>query len=145
MKLYFLREILAEKLNDIIQSIVLNQFFYLLLTLLFVPLMSQIYVATMILSLRAKADIDNLAEKQAFIDGRELTNIEKYRVSSDAFDLIYPDNNVFDIRAGPTRAVSDGYWIFLKPMIKGKHNIQVMGSCSSGKTKVDVMLHLDVT
>jgi hypothetical protein len=92
---------------------------------------------------RAKSDIDG-AEKHAFIDGRELTDIDKYRVLSNGFDITYPAQNVFGIRPGLTRAVSDGYWLFLKPMNRGKHDMHVTGACSSGKTKVDVILHLDV-
>jgi hypothetical protein len=56
-----------------------------------------------------------------------------------------PDNNVVEATPGHTRAVSDGYWVFLQPLAPGKHKIFATGSCSSGKTKVDVIFHVTVT
>jgi len=97
------------------------------------------------LQIRAQSDINDIVEKQALIDGKSILEIEKYRVKTKAFDIVYPENNVFGLSKGPTRAVSDGYWIFLKPMQVGSHNIYVAGSCSSGKTKLDVTLHLSVS
>ncbi len=97
------------------------------------------------LQIRAQRDIDDIVEKQALIDGKSILEIEKYRVKTKAFDIIYPENNVFGLSKGPTRAVSDGYWIFLKPMQAGSHILYVAGSCSSGKTKLNVTLHLSVS
>jgi hypothetical protein len=96
------------------------------------------------LQIRAQNDIDDIVEKQASIDGKRISEIEKYRVKTKAFDIVYPKNNVFGVSDGSTRAVSDGYWIFLKPMQKSSHILYVSGSCSSGKTKLDVTLHLNV-
>jgi len=93
---------------------------------------------------RAKRDIDDIVNKEATIDGMEVQNIEKYRVQSPIFDLTYPENNVFELSSGTSRAISDGYWVFLKPLSPGMHNIHVAGSCSSGKTQVDVTWHLNV-
>lgn len=97
------------------------------------------------LQIRAQNDIDDIVEKYASIDGKMIDDIEKYRVRSQAFDIVYPKDNVFGIKGGPTKAVSDGYWIFVKPMDKSNHDLQVIGSCSSGKTHVNVTLHLKVT
>jgi hypothetical protein len=74
----------------------------------------------------------------------ELQNVEKYRVQSPVFDLTYPKSNVFGLPSGPTRAISDGYWVFLKPLSPGMHDVYAAGSCSSGKTKVECMWHLNV-
>ena len=96
------------------------------------------------LILRAKKDIDDITYKEASIDGIKLKNVDKYRIASQPFDMTFPENNVFGARPGPTRAVSDGYWIFLKPLSLGKHTIRAAGSCSSGKTKVDTTWRITV-
>jgi hypothetical protein len=93
---------------------------------------------------RAKQDIDDIVNKEAVVDGMKLQDIEKYRVQSPVFDLTYPENNVFELSSGSTRAISDGYWVFLKPLSPGMHDIHAVGSCSSGKTRVDITWHLDV-
>jgi hypothetical protein len=93
---------------------------------------------------RAKKDMDDIVKKEAVIDGVKVQDVEKYRIQSSVFDLRYPENNVFELAALPTKAISDGYWVFLKPLSAGLHNIHAVGSCSSGKTTVDVTWHLDV-
>lgn len=93
---------------------------------------------------RAKSDIDDIVNKEATVDGVELHEVDKYRVASLPFDITLPENNVFGLEAGLTRAVSDGYWVFLKPLTPGKHEIHAAGSCSSGKTTVDITFRLTV-
>lgn len=43
----------------------------------------------------------------------------KYRISSSIFDMTLPKDNLFCGKQGETKAASDGYWIFLKPMPQG--------------------------
>ena len=93
---------------------------------------------------RAKQDIDDIVNKEAVVDGMKLQDVETYRVQSPVFDLTYPENNVFELSSGSTRAISDGYWVFLKPLSPGMHDIHAVGSCSSGKTRVDITWHLNV-
>jgi hypothetical protein len=45
----------------------------------------------------------------------------KYRISSPIFDMTLPKDNLFHGKPGQTKAASDGYWIFLKPMPQGKN------------------------
>lgn len=93
---------------------------------------------------RAKSDIDDIVNKEAIIDGENVKNLDSYRISSPPFDLTLPDNNLFGAPSGPTRGISDGYWIFLKPLPPGKHEIYAAGSCSSGKTSITCTYHLTV-
>jgi hypothetical protein len=93
---------------------------------------------------RAKEDIDSMVRKRLTIDGTGLTDIEKYRVRSRAFDLTFPEDNIFGFRPGITKAISDGYWIFLKPLSHGRHTIYASGSCYSGKTTESITWHLHV-
>jgi hypothetical protein len=47
--------------------------------------------------------------------------LSKYRISSPIFDMTLPSDNLFYGNRGYTKAASDGYWIFLKPMSQGRN------------------------
>jgi hypothetical protein len=94
---------------------------------------------------RAKMDIDDISRKEARIDNESLGEyISKCRVLTQPFRIDLPEDNLFGIKAGPTTAVSDGYWLFIKPLREGDHEIHVSGACSSGRTSIDVTWHLHV-
>jgi hypothetical protein len=93
---------------------------------------------------RAKKDIDDIVERFAEVDGWPIYNLGEYRVHAPPFKIFVVANNIFNIPPGDTTAVSDGYWIFLRPLNTGTHEIHTIGSCSSGKTCVDSRLHLIV-
>jgi hypothetical protein len=89
-------------------------------------------------------DLDNelelLARAQVFandvkyldvtVDGNHLENLYENRVQSEFFDLLFPENSVYDVEPGYTRAVCDGYWVFLKPLTIGKHEVHFVGVAS---------------
>jgi hypothetical protein len=79
------------------------------------------------LRLRAKEFMDKVRNLQAVVDGIKLQGLHKYRVQSSVFDLNFPTNCVYDVRPGFTRAVCDGYWVFLRPLSRGHHKIQFSG------------------
>ena len=86
----------------------------------------------------AKEDQDKVANTEATIDGVKLRKIDKCRVGSSVFDIILPKNNILGVKAGPSRAASDGYWVFLKALNgKGNHTIHFIG--------YEPDLHIDVT
>jgi hypothetical protein len=93
---------------------------------------------------RATKDIDDIVEKMAMVDGHPIQGIENYRVQAPPFEVTLIRDNIFDVVPGITTASSDGYWIFLKPLSIGDHEIHTRGSCSLGKTCVDSKLHLVV-
>ena len=64
----------------------------------------------------------------AAVNGTQLKNLENYRVQSHLFDLTFPENNVFSVAPGKTKAVSDGFWVFLEPLPSGNHDIDHSGS-----------------
>ena len=70
------------------------------------------------------------------VDGREFKNLEKYRVHSRAFNVSFAENNVFATNPGPTRAVSDGYWVILEPLSPGKHDIHFKASLTNPTTGI---------
>jgi hypothetical protein len=93
----------------------------------------------------AESNIDDIAKKEVIIDGMTLQNLKNYRVLSPPFDVTLPEKNFYGVRSGPTRAVSDGYWVFLKPLSLGKHEIYTAGSCLAGKINIEVIHHLIVS
>lgn len=93
---------------------------------------------------RANRDIDDIVEKFAEVNGQPIYNIEEYRVRTPPFETFLISNNIFNVTPGQTTAVSDGYWIFLRPLSTGKYEIHTIGACSSGKTRVDSKLYLTV-
>ncbi len=92
----------------------------------------------------AKKDMDDITEKEVTLNDIPQRDLELCRIFSGPFDLNYPPENVFNALPGLTRAVSDGYWLFLRPLPKGAYKIHTLGACSSGRTKVDVVYHLIV-
>jgi hypothetical protein len=77
----------------------------------------------------AKDQTDNVISLDASIDGIKIDNLkQKYRVQSQLFDVMFPNNNVFGVSAGPSKAVSDGYWVILQPLSPGRHEIHFSGS-----------------
>jgi hypothetical protein len=75
------------------------------------------------LAMRARNSMDRLICLQLIVDGKRLQNLSEYRVFSEFFDLTFPENNVYDVNFGNTRAVCDGYWAFLRPLSIGSHEI----------------------
>jgi hypothetical protein len=88
-------------------------------------------------------DINDIVIKTAIIDG---ISIPIYRIRSDPpiFPLTINDYNGFGIPGGYTNATADGYWVFLKYLPQGEHNIYFHGSCSGGIRNVTTSYHLRV-
>jgi hypothetical protein len=83
------------------------------------------------------------------VDGRQIQQFEKYRVHSRAFNVTFPENAIFGAEAGPSRAVSDGYWIILKPLPIGEHEILFKESLTNPITGIllfaqETKYHLNV-
>ena len=91
-----------------------------------------------------KRHMDDIVEKRASIDGEELLISEKFRFKSPPFKFSFPQNNIFGAREGPTKGAGDGYWIFMRPLQPGLHNISTYGSCMSGKIQIEAGIKLIV-
>jgi hypothetical protein len=79
---------------------------------------------------RCQDATNRLVQMEATIDGKTLDRLESYRVQSEVFDLTFPEDNVYNARPGLTRSVCDGYWLFIKPLLPGKHYIYFKGETS---------------
>jgi hypothetical protein len=81
-------------------------------------------------------DIDQASFLEVIIDDLHLTDLSKFRVQS-FFDLdLVVEGNIWNIQPGPTKAASDGFWVFLKPLSEGKHTISFQGVEPNFKTRV---------
>lgn len=89
----------------------------------------------------AKMHTDEVANMQFRIDDINIENLRDYRVVSDFFTIDFPLDNVFNVSPGLHRCVSDGYWLFFKPL-KKIAKVSSYGSCSSGITKISANYYL---
>ena len=92
-----------------------------------------------------KSNIDDIVIKQLVVDETNINAGYEHRVFSNAFNLYFPPNNLYDIESGFTTACSDGYWCFLKSLYPGEHKIHIFGSCLAGRIKIDLTYYLKVT
>lgn len=86
---------------------------------------------------RATERMDVVKDLQLIINGNVLDAqlIKRFRFRSPFIDIVLPEGNIFDKPHGVTHVVSDGYWLFLKPITQNT-TISSFGSCSSGITKI---------
>jgi hypothetical protein len=84
----------------------------------------------------AKREMDRITKLQVTIDGSEIRNLQSFRIQSPIFDVDLPKNNLFGGLSGPTRGVSDGYWLFLERLPRGSHRIESFGSCMGGQLSI---------
>jgi len=78
-----------------------------------------------------RRDMDDIVNKIASVDN---VDIPIYRIQSvpAIFPLVVNNENCIGIKGGLTMVAADGYWVFLKPLPLGNHEIYFHGSCSGG-------------
>jgi hypothetical protein len=92
----------------------------------------------------ANIRMDVVQELEIKINGLKLNKeLKKHRISTPFFNIVLPEDNIFDLPAGQRISVSDGYWIFFQPL---RENVKLSssGSCSSGRTSIRVNYELTV-
>jgi hypothetical protein len=72
----------------------------------------------------ATGDQDLVTQTGATLDGSAL---EVHRVQSPVFDITFPADNIFAAPEGSTQAVSEGFWVFVKPLPPGEHELHAEG------------------
>ena len=77
------------------------------------------------------------------VNGLQVTELMEYRVLSPLFDVELPQNNIMSLSPGIRRAISDGFWLFLKPQSESIE-ISSFGSCSSGQTRIGVTYKINL-
>lgn len=88
-------------------------------------------------------DEDDVLALSCTVDSRL---VPVFRVKSDPvmFTISIHEHNAFDTPGGITRATSDGYWVFLKYLGPGEHDLYFSGSCSAGIRNVKASYDLRV-
>jgi hypothetical protein len=75
----------------------------------------------------AKQMQDFVVSLQANINGTNISGLEKFRIQSPLFNFTLPKNNILGLPLQTTSAVSDGNWVFLKPLPIGNYIISFKG------------------
>ena len=75
----------------------------------------------------AKDEQDKVSSLYASIDGHKLENLPEYRVQSPLFNITLPKDNILNLYPQNTQGVSDGNWVFVKPLSIGNHTISFEG------------------
>lgn len=85
------------------------------------------------LSICAKQIQDTIIPEFATLNNVEIPNLENYRIQSNIFNLTIPENNILDLQPQITQAVSDGLWVFLKPLEVGNYELKFKGDVKNIK------------
>lgn len=86
----------------------------------------------------AKKMMDEVVKLPQLINGQQLPiDLRDYRMHSPVLDLVLPENNILNVKAGATSVVVDGFWIFFRPLAR-QISIETYGACRSGKTQIAV-------
>jgi hypothetical protein len=80
----------------------------------------------------AAADADRYANIVISINGTAIPDIGKYRVATEPFTLMLPEENILAAPAGATTAVADGYLVILEPLPAGEHDLVVSSELADG-------------
>ena len=93
---------------------------------------------------RVSSDENTITFKECHLDGK-FVPVQRVRSEPEVFEVEIDKDNAYNIRGGGiTSAVSDGYWIFLKPLSIGQHFIHFRGSCENGKLTSGADYHLQI-
>jgi hypothetical protein len=76
----------------------------------------------------AKEDQDKVNLVRVTVDGVDIPDMRDYRIQSPMFNLSLPENNAAGVPAQESTGVSDGYFVMLKPLSRGEHEIRSIGS-----------------
>lgn len=92
----------------------------------------------------AKFEMDQISNMRAMISDTNVNELKQYRIQSPLFNVTLPADNVLGLPAQTTRMISEGFWLFLKPLAPGKYNLHSFGSCLAGKIKIGISYHLTI-
>ncbi len=64
---------------------------------------------------------------KALLNGTEIVDFQKNRIGHYWFNITVPEDNIYEEAAGMYRALTDGYFLFLKPLPVGIHELIIKG------------------
>lgn len=77
---------------------------------------------------------DSGGDPHVIVDGAKLQSMQTYKVQSPLFSFTFPKDNIFGAPPGPTKSVSDGWYVMLQPLSPGKHTIHLYGAVVGNPT-----------
>ncbi len=81
----------------------------------------------------------------ATLDDQPLLKLDEYRIQSPPFNFSLPENNILNLMKGETTtAISDGNWVFLKPLTIGIHTITFEGGFSNRSKEHDDVTNMSI-
>ena len=88
----------------------------------------------------AHADQDTVTHFTLIVDGTSFQNLTSFRVDSPIFNFTTPENGAFDLHSAKSQAVSDGFFVMVKPLTAGTHEIRwsgVLGGLTSTSPQIE--------
>ena len=92
----------------------------------------------------AKSFADHFVNLFCVIDGKPVEDIDAYRFSSPQYSFTASGSNAFGLSGGSGTSVSDGYWIMLAPLSKGRHTIRFGGEVHT-VAECESIFHIDAS
>ena len=95
----------------------------------------------------AKKDQDSVTSLYLKINDKEYKpeEISKYRTSTGSFEVVFPENAIFNVTKGPSKAVADGHYIITEPLPRGNHTVHYKSSLTcEGTDCVDHKFSQDI-
>lgn len=77
-----------------------------------------------------KKPMDKVLAVNVKINGKDSPDLKQFRIQSPPFNFTFPEGNILgeDVPSQKTFSISDGYWIFLKPLPPGRYTIESTGT-----------------
>ncbi len=91
------------------------------------------------------ADFIDVNSLKVTIDGKKLHRLQRFRVQSPVFHLTVPVDNFLGWDPASGLAVTDGYYVMLKPLSPGSHVVHFEGSIPSISFTLSITYNLTVT
>jgi hypothetical protein len=81
----------------------------------------------------AKKDQDSVSSLYLKIDSKEYDSayLDGFRTHTDAFNVVFPENAIYNAPPGKSTAVADGHYIITDVLSKGKHEIHFKSSLTN--------------
>ncbi len=79
----------------------------------------------------AHDDQNSVTHLTLSVDGSNVENLTRFRTDSPLFNFTTPENGIFDLHSANSQAVSDGFFVMLKPLPVGTHEIRWSGILGS--------------
>ena len=89
----------------------------------------------------AQGQMDLVTTLGASVDGVPIDlgpNGSRFRFQSPLFQITWAPNNGFNVPAGTGASVADGFWVLLKPLAAGRHEIDFHGAIPAFNFQLDV-------